>query len=283
MRKLFIFAMACLVVFLMIPSVWAVVYTVKGKITDQDGKPIPEATVTLIPKTRGTPKIITKTGEDGTFSTPVEEGDYTIVVTSDGYWKKKKKITVDKDLVVDQQLEARSDESAESDSDGGNGGPCTHLYVLDDRGREHFVGYSLTAVGKENEHWDSLKVDIPVEGDLRVRLVKEMPQETTYVDQVKVVAVERDLSTGETVSYLLDGEAVSGPDRATGYLSVFRKDGNHIVIRSSSEPDPSSKWGVKRGDVLELTFRTPPARPGKEIQYYVMTLGYYVRWNESQR
>jgi len=274
--------MACLAAFLLISPAWAVVFTVKGKITDKEGKPIPEATVTLIPKTRGMPKITTKTSEDGTFSTPVEKGTYTIVVTADGYWKEKKKITVDKDIVFEQQLNAvgGGSEGSESEGGGGGGGACTHLYVLDEKGKEHFLGYSLTAVGKENEHWDSLKVDIPVREELKIRLVKEMPQETTYIDQVKVLAVERDLSSGKTVRYYLDGKAASGPDRTHGYLSVFRKDNNHVAIHSSGVPDPSSKWGVKHGDILELTFKAPPARPDKRVEYYILTLGYYVKWDD---
>jgi len=161
--------------------------------------------------------------------------------------------------------------------DSSDAGGCTNLYVLDDNGREHFIAYTLTAIGVENEKWESRAIPIPIKGDITIRLVKEMPRETTFIDQVRLRVVERNQTTGESAEYYLEGLAALKNRSKENLMTAFRKDGNHIHIYSSREPDPKSKWGVKRGDFLEITFQVPPLKPGYERTYDVLTFGYHVK------
>ncbi|MDR6341062.1 TonB-linked SusC/RagA family outer membrane protein [Filimonas zeae] len=76
MRKLLLFVVTC---FLLLQA-WAQNRTVTGKVTDEQGKPVANASVSVKGTTKGT---ITK--EDGTFSLAIAENAKSLVVTSVGF------------------------------------------------------------------------------------------------------------------------------------------------------------------------------------------------------
>lgn len=76
MRKLLLF----MSLVLLVAQAWAQSRTVTGKVTDEQGKPVANATVSVKGTTKGT---ITK--EDGTFSLAIAENAKTIVITSVGF------------------------------------------------------------------------------------------------------------------------------------------------------------------------------------------------------
>ncbi|MBC7886476.1 MAG: SusC/RagA family TonB-linked outer membrane protein [Ferruginibacter sp.] len=70
--------------------------TIKGKVTDADGKVLPGATVTIIAKNKieGFTNIAVKTDEFGDFAITVPSGNYTISISYVGYKLIEKEITV---------------------------------------------------------------------------------------------------------------------------------------------------------------------------------------------
>jgi len=301
-KRAFLFTIALCAV---TAAAWAVV-PLSGQITSQSGQPIPGANITITPTSGGPPVTFTADSE-GDFVGSAPEGPVTITVSAPGFQTATTSLTITEETGIEATL--TPDGSSGSSSVGlasnpfsgipdfpgsgvgvGDGADasinadvgmgvvfCTHLYVLDDKGREHFVDYTLTAVGEENEKWESRAIPIPIKGNFTVRLVKEMPRETTFIDQIKLRVIEKNRGTGETVEFDLEGLAALKNRSNENLVTAFRNDGNHIPIRSSDVPAPGTRWGVKRGDVLEVTFKVPAQRPGYERTYHVMTLGYHVK------
>ena len=77
--------------------------------------------------------------------------------------------------------------------------------------------------------------------------------------------------------YMLSGSIKD--ETKNDFTTAFLNDGGYVSISSSKIADPSTYWGVKRGDFLELTFDVPPLQNGHKEEYYVMTLGYYIKVN----
>jgi len=75
--------------------------SISGRVTDSDGKPIPQVTIRLVEGRRST-----KTSDDGRYTlTQVPRGSYTLVFTMIGYKPELRKITVgDADLTLDLSL-----------------------------------------------------------------------------------------------------------------------------------------------------------------------------------
>jgi len=310
-KNINLFAILCVLGFA--ASAWAVV-PLSGQVVTDSGTPIAGATVTITAEDGSS--VTTKTDQSGSWrGVEVNPGNSTITVKAEGYEtvtgkaKLQKeceiKVTmIEKDTFGDSNLTCECmgvgdgvptggastgktggkspggspvDKGLEDAGRGASDAGCTNLYVLDDNGREHFIAYTLTAIGVENEKWESRAIPIPIKGDITIRLVKEMPRETTFIDQVRLRVVERNQATGGSAEYYLEGIAALKNRAKENLMTAFRKDGNHIHIYSSREPDPKSKWGVKRGDFLEITFQVPPLKPGYERTYYVLTFGYHVK------
>ncbi|MFC1579903.1 carboxypeptidase-like regulatory domain-containing protein [Thermodesulfobacteriota bacterium] len=272
-----------------------------GQVTSDSGTPIPGATITI--SSEGGSSLTAVTDKSGKWSlASVPEGKCKMTVTAKGFESASGMCVITKGCSAEITLveegyfgdatvscgcpntganepkkssvgKAPEDPSGDDSSDAGG---CTNLYVLDDNGREHFIAFTLTAIGVENERWESRAIPIPVTGNITIRLVKEMPRETTFIDQVRLGVKEINAATGEIREYDLEGIAALKNRSKKNLMTAFRKDGNHISIYSSREPDPGSRWGVKKGDFLEVTFKVPPSKPGYKRQYYVLTFGYHI-------
>jgi len=112
---------------------------------------------------------------------------------------------------------------------------------------------------------------VPVpKGTIVVRFVKEMPQEATFIDQVRLRVEETDQRSGEKRIFYLEGEFALKNSSGSNMRTAFLNDGNHISIQSSRKLDSLSKWGVKTGDILEVTFKVPRLTDGHARDYYVI-------------
>ncbi|PCR90931.1 carboxypeptidase regulatory-like domain-containing protein [Natrinema ejinorense] len=82
--------------------------TVNGTVTDTDGAPIANATVTVGDEQ-------TTTDDNGSYAIELEEGEYTLEITADGYENATANVTVEADstVTVDVSLEDDSDEGSE--------------------------------------------------------------------------------------------------------------------------------------------------------------------------
>jgi hypothetical protein len=159
-------------------------------------------------------------------------------------------------------------------------GSCTHLYLVDDKGREHFLDHTLTAVGANNEKWELRKITAFVNGPVKILLAKEMPDEVTFIDQVRIRVRETD-PFGNTKEYYLEGTKALKDGTNNNCTTAFLNDGKYVSISSSKIEDLSSHWGVQKGETLELTFDVPPLQKGHMREYYVMTLGYHIKENSG--
>ncbi|QSW84759.1 carboxypeptidase regulatory-like domain-containing protein [Natrinema longum] len=82
--------------------------TLAGTVTDADGEAIANATVTVGDEQ-------TTTADDGSYALELEEGDYTLEITADGYENATANVTVEADSTVTVDI------SLEDDSDEGSG------------------------------------------------------------------------------------------------------------------------------------------------------------------
>ncbi len=67
---------------------------ITGKVTDKNGKPIPEAGVAVTKSSTSVPEMLVLTNEEGEYVWELPPGEFTLTVYKDGYAEKSMDITV---------------------------------------------------------------------------------------------------------------------------------------------------------------------------------------------
>ncbi|MFI3331133.1 MAG: TonB-dependent receptor [Rikenellaceae bacterium] len=203
-------------------------YTIKGKITDQNGEAIAGANVSIEKTSKGT-----FTNSNGDYQLYLNQGDYTLAITSIGYESELKKIKLDKNLSVNISLKTKEQDLQE-----------------------------ITITSKEkSRNVSSVQMSV---NTISAEVISKMPQLMGEVDVIKVMQLmpgvnqSSEGSSGYSVRggttdqnlILLDGSNIYNPSHLLGFFSVFNNDvvDNVTMYRSGFPPE----HGGRLSSVLEV-------------------------------
>ncbi|MDF9745116.1 carboxypeptidase regulatory-like domain-containing protein [Natrinema salsiterrestre] len=219
--------------------------TVEGTVTDADGEPIADATVTVGDRQ-------TTTDENGTYSLELEPGEYTLAVSADGYEDASETVTVEAaatttaDVTLDAEPSDGTLDGTVTDADGEPIADATVSVGDQQTTTDENGSYSLELEAGEYtltvsaEGYEDASEDVAIEADetttVDVTLTETAPEPDADVI-VDADVDEENVAVGETVTVDTDIESATDEEIEVGqYTLVMRYDSDALEFTGIDRP-----------------------------------------------